>query len=90
MRGIPGLVLFLVILLTPVYIAMSKKGFDRDTRVAAASIVVIGLVYGFGNLFASHFEAKSAIMFTSIMLPLWLARLSTARQKNLGAAPAAT
>lgn len=75
-RGVPGLLLFLIFLTLPIYIAMSCKSDNQDNWVPRLSIICICLVYAFGNMLASHFEGKSAIMFTTIMLPLWLARLS--------------
>lgn len=82
-RGFPGLFLFLLVMLIPVYIAMSQKARERDSNVAGLSIICICLTYLIGCLAEDHFEAKSATMFSGIMLPLLLARISNDRlQQN--------
>ena len=82
-RGLPGLILFLLVMLIPVYIAMSQKAHERDSAVARLSIIFICLTYLIGSLAEDHFEVKSATMFTGIMLPLLLARISNDRlQQN--------
>jgi O-antigen ligase len=82
-RGLPGLILFLLVMLIPVYIAMSQKAQERDSAVARLSIIFICLTYLIGSLAEDHFEIKSATMFTGVMLPLLLARISNDRlQQN--------
>ena len=80
-RGFPGLVLLLLVLGIPLYIAMQHKSVRRENEVARLSIVAMLLVYALGNFFEDHFEGKSATMFVSVMLPLWLARLSIDRSR---------
>jgi len=75
-RGLPGLILFLLVMFIPVYIAMSQKAHERDSEVARLSIIFICLAYLIGCLAEDHFETKPAIMFTGVMLPLLLARIS--------------
>ncbi|MCP4391925.1 MAG: O-antigen ligase family protein [Gammaproteobacteria bacterium] len=82
-RGFPGLILFLLVMLVPMYIAMSAKSRARDSQVAHLSILLICLTYLIGCLAEDHFEAKSAIMFTSVLLPLMLARISTSRPRPM-------
>lgn len=74
-RGAPGLILFLIILITPIYIAMSTKTFDLKSRVAQQTLIGLCLVYLIGNMFEDYFESKPSIMFVSVFLPLWLTRL---------------
>ncbi len=78
-RGFPGLILFLLVMLIPVYIAMSQKADERDSDVARLSIIFICLTYLIGCLAEDHFEVKSATMFSGIMLPLLLAKISNDR-----------
>lgn len=81
-RGLLGLILFLAVMLIPIYIAMSAKSQARDSRVARLSIILIGLTYLIGCIAEDHFEGKSAIMFTGVLLPLLLARISTHGQQQ--------
>jgi len=76
-RGIPGLVLLLMVFLIPLYIAMSQKSFNRNTEIARLSLIFICLNYLIGNFLENHFEQKSAIMFVGTFLPLLLARISS-------------
>ncbi len=78
-RGIPGLALMLMVLLIPLYIAMSQKSFNRDTEIARLSIIFICLTYIIGNIVENHFEGKSATMFVGTFLPLLLAKISSDR-----------
>ena len=78
-RGIPGLVLLLMVLLIPLKIAMSQKSFNRDTEIARLSIILICLTYVIGNITENHFEGKTAIMFVGTFLPLLLAKISSDR-----------
>jgi len=78
-RGIPGLALLLMVLLIPLYIAMSHKSFNRDTEIARLSIIFICLTYVIGNIAENHFEGKSATMFVGTFLPLLLAKISSDR-----------
>ncbi|MCP4767181.1 MAG: O-antigen ligase family protein [Gammaproteobacteria bacterium] len=80
-RGLPGLILFLMVMLIPIYIAMTAKSHTRDSRVTRLSIIFICLIYLIGCIAEDHFEGKSATMFTGIMLPLLLARISTRAQE---------
>lgn len=87
-RGIPGLILFLLVMLMPIYIAMTAKSDARDSSVVRLSIILICLTYLIGCLAEDHFEGKSAIMFTGVMLPLLLARISRERlQQNQDSTP---
>ncbi len=81
-RGIPGLILLLIILFTPIYISMSKKSFDRESGIADLAVILICLTYIVGNIPEDHFEGKSATMFVGIMLPLFLAKISVARHRQ--------
>lgn len=78
-RGIPGLVLLLMVLLIPLKIAMSQKSFNRDTEIARLSIIFICLTYVIGNITENHFEGRTAIMFVGTFLPLLLAKISSDR-----------
>ena len=75
-RGIPGLILLLLVLAIPIYITMTQKSSDRNDKVARLSIILVCLVYMIGNLAEDHLETKPAIMFISIVLPMLLARIS--------------
>ncbi|MCP4768129.1 MAG: O-antigen ligase family protein [Gammaproteobacteria bacterium] len=75
-RGIPGLILFLLLLTLPLYIAMSHHAFDRASEVARLSLMFISLTYLIGCLGEDHFEGKSATMFVAVFVALLLARLS--------------
>ncbi len=79
-RGVPGLILLLIILFIPIYISMSQKSFGRETGIAGLAVILICLTYLAGNIWEDHFEGKSATMFVGIMLPLFLAKISVARQ----------
>jgi O-antigen ligase len=74
-RGLPGLLLFLLVMGSPLYIAISDKPETAEAKTARLSLVLIVLTYLIGCLAEDHFEGKSAIMFTGIMFPLLLARL---------------
>lgn len=74
-RGVPGLLLFLSILLLPIAIARARAPESPGERIAQASTIAICLTYLVGCLAEDHFEGKSAIMFVSVVLPLMLARL---------------
>jgi len=87
-RGLPGLMLFLLVMLVPIYIAMTAKNHARESEVARLSIIFVCLTYLVGCIAEDHFEAKSAIMFVGVMLPLLLARVSSDRlQANQDSAP---
>jgi len=87
-RGIPGLILFLLVMSMPIYIAMSQKAQARDSEVAHLSVIFICLTYLVGCLAEDHFEVKSATLFTGVMLPLLLARISNDRlQQNRESVP---
>jgi len=75
-RGVPGLILFLLLLSLPLYIAMSRRSFDRETEIARLSLMFITLTYLIGCLGEDHFEGKSATMMVTVFVALWLARLS--------------
>lgn len=81
-RGVPGLILFLLVMMIPIYIAMTAKSHACDSEVARLSIVFVCMTYLIGCIAEDHFEAKSAIMFTGVVLPLLLARISTHRVKE--------
>lgn len=80
-RGIPGLILFLLVILIPLYIAISTKSEANKSEQTQLSITLICLTYLIGCLAEDHFEGKSAIMFTGVMIPLLLARISRERLK---------
>ncbi len=75
-RGFPGLILFLLVMLIPIYMAMSQKAFEYESKTAQLSVILICLNYLVGSLGEDHFEAKSATMFFGTMLPFLLARIS--------------
>ncbi|MCP4875574.1 MAG: O-antigen ligase family protein [Gammaproteobacteria bacterium] len=75
-RGFPGLILFLLVMVLPIYIAMSRKSHERDSHVAQLAVILICMNYLIGCLAEDHFEAKSATMFFGMMLPFMLARIS--------------
>ena len=81
-RGFPGLIFFLLVMLIPVYIAMSQKSSELESRLARLSIILICLNYLVGSLGEDHFEAKSATMFFGIMLPFLLAKVSTGKSRD--------
>lgn len=85
-RGLPGLLLFLAVMLLPLYIALSAPGSDAESRLARMSLVFICLAYLVGSVAEDHFEGKSAIMFSGVMLPLLLARISPGRPALPGCA----
>lgn len=87
-RGIPGLILLLMILFMPVYIAMSKKSLDRELGIAPFSVILICLIYIVGCLVEDHFEGKSATMFVSVFLALQLARINAGRSRQDSVSPA--
>ena len=87
-RGFPGLILFLLLLTLPLYIAMSQRTFDRESEVARLSLMFISLTYLIGCLGEDHFEGKSATMMVTIFFALWLARLSPGESGQAWAAPA--
>lgn len=82
-RGLPGLLLFLAVMLLPVYIALRSSNSAPECRLARMSLVFVCAVYLFGSLAEDHFEGKSAIMFCGIMLPLLLARISPGRPASV-------
>ena len=84
-RGIPGLILLLLVLIMPLYIAMNHKAKDREERAAQLSLLFIGITYLVVNLPDDHFEGKSATMFLSVMLALLLARISSGANQLTGA-----
>ena len=75
-RGIPGLVLFLLVLGMPLYLALRRRTENPGTEFARLSVILICMNYLLGCIWEDHFEGKSAIMFTTIMLPMLLARIS--------------
>jgi len=81
-RGVPGLVLLLLVLCLPIYIALSQKAFEQETGFAHLSIILICLNYVIGNLAEDHFETKAATMFISVMLALLLARISVEKSRQ--------
>ena len=84
-RGVPGLILFLLLLTLPLYIAMSQRSADRGLEIARLSLMLICMVYLVGCLVEDHFEGKSAPMFVTVFFALLLARLSpvdTSRPKD--------
>jgi O-antigen ligase len=78
-RGIPGLILFLLFLALPLYIAMSKRAADGETEAARLSLMFICMNYLVGCLGEDHFEGKSATMMVTVFVALLLARLSSAQ-----------
>lgn len=78
-RGVPGLVLLLLVLCLPIYIAMSQKAFAFEIGFSHLSIILVCLNYVIGNLAEDHFETKPATMFFSVILALLLARISPCR-----------
>ena len=87
-RGIPGLILLLMILFVPMYIAMSKKSLDRELGTAQFSVILVCLIYIVGCLVEDHFEGKSATMFVSVLLALQLSRISAGGSRQDSVSPA--
>jgi hypothetical protein len=56
---------------------MTAKSHARDIEVARLSIIFICLTYLVGCIAEDHFETKAATMFTGVVFPLLLARIST-------------
>jgi O-antigen ligase len=81
-RGVPGLILFLLVIGLPVYIAMSQKAFDRESEVPHPAIVFVCMTYIIGCFAEDHFEGKSATMFVAVLLALLLARISADKPKQ--------
>jgi O-antigen ligase len=75
-RGVPGLILFLLFMSLPIYLAMSRKPDDRGAEVARLSVILVCLAYLVGCLGEDHFETQPGIMFMSVFLALLLARIS--------------
>ncbi len=75
-RGVPGLLLLMMFMLLPIYIALSKARDGPGERIAQASVIAICLTYLIGNLAEDHFESKVATVFVVVFLALFLARLS--------------
>lgn len=75
-RGVPGLLLFLLIMLIPLYIALSSRHGTPGKRVARLSLMFVITTYLIGCLAEDHFEGKSAIMFVSVIASLLLAKIS--------------
>jgi O-antigen ligase len=84
-RGIPGLLLFLLVLSLPLYIASSHRSNDRQAETARLALMFICLNYLIGCLGEDHFETKSAIMFLSVFMALLLARLSPGKPQQVQA-----
>lgn len=81
-RGVPGLILFLLVIGLPVYIAMSQKAFDRESEVPHLAIILVCMTYIIGCFAEDHFEGKSATMFVAVILALLLAWISTGKPKQ--------
>lgn len=81
-RGAPGLVLLLLVLCLPIYIAMSQKAFEHETGFSHFSIILVCLNYVIGNLAEDHFETKAATMFISLILALLLAKISPGKERQ--------
>jgi len=75
-RGIPGLILLLLVLLIPIYMAMSQQAFEYESKSAQLSVMLLCMIYLVGCLAEDHFETKSFTMFFGVMLPFLLARIS--------------
>ena len=87
-RGVPGLVLLLLVICLPVYIAMSQKAFEHESGFAHLSIMFMCMTYIIGCLAEDHFETKPATMFVTVMLALLLARISPGRfESTSGSGP---
>jgi O-antigen ligase len=82
-RGIPGLILLLMVLFLPIYIAMSKRSLDRDIGIKQLSIILICLVYIIGCFAEDHFEVKASTMFVTVLLALLLAGISTGDSQQI-------
>ncbi|MFT5219454.1 MAG: O-antigen ligase, partial [Gammaproteobacteria bacterium] len=79
-RGLPGLILFLLLLALPIYIAVSQQSSDNQSKQARLSIIFITITFAIGNLVEDHYETKPAIMFITVFIPVLLAKLQF--QKN--------
>jgi len=79
-RGIPGLILLLLVLGTPIYIALKHSSRDPGEEVARLSIILICLVYAIGCIAEDHFEVRASPRFMIVMLPLLLARINRQAQ----------
>ena len=75
-RGLPGLLLLLAVLLAPPWLAWRSLAESGVVEVAPLAVILVSGIYIVGNLVEDHFEAKSATMFFSVMLSLFLARCS--------------
>jgi O-antigen ligase len=75
-RGIPGLILFLLFMTLPIYIAMKSKSHETDIGPAQLSVIFISLTYLIGGVAENYFESKTAILFVSVYMALMLARIS--------------
>jgi len=87
-RGMPGLILFLLLMALPLYIAMTQRAFDRESEIARLSLILISLTFLIGCLGEDHFEGKSATMMVAVFVALWLARLSSGKSGQSQASPA--
>jgi O-antigen ligase len=82
-RGIPGLLLFLLVLSLPLYIALSHRANDPRAQTARLALLFICLNYLIGCLGEDHFEGKSATMFVTVFIALLLARLSAGKPQQI-------
>lgn len=82
-RGAPGLILFLLVLCIPIYIAISCKSEQSEMRTITLSVILISLTYVIGCFAEDHFEGKSATMFFSVLIALLLARISVEKSRQV-------
>jgi O-antigen ligase len=80
-RGFPGLVLLLLILGVPVYIAIRNKS-DSGEDLPSLAILTIILVYMVVSIPDDHFESKGPIMFFATFMAYYLAKMSSAREQQ--------
>jgi O-antigen ligase len=83
-RGFPGLILLLLLLGSPIYIALKHRSQDPGEEVARLSIILICLVYAIGCIAEDHLEVRASPRFIIVMLPLLLARINRRRQPTGG------
>ena len=77
--GVPGLILLLLVLCTPLYIGMNRKARDSETNAARIALIFVGITYLVVNLPDDHFEGRSPVMFLSVVLAFLLARISDSK-----------
>ena len=81
-RGLPGLLLYLLVLGLPAWLAWRHAPQSRTGEMARRCLLLLFLVYAIDGLVEDPFEGKSTTMFVGTLLPLFLARLNLDRRPN--------